>query len=89
MEDQERASRGIKEGEFKNVHEVNLSRHITTTAESSSVKRSEEEVWSQRWHEEKMDDRRAGGAKKERCSIVDSATAVQALEQDAASLLAS
>ena len=41
-----------------------VSRHNTTTAESSSVKRSEEEVRSQRWHEEKLDGRRAGGALK-------------------------
>ena len=40
-----------------------VSRHNITTAESSSVKRSEEEVWSQRWHEEKLDWR----CKKEHC----------------------
>ena len=59
-----------------------MSRHKTTTAESSSVKRSQEEVWSHRWHEEKLDDRRAGGAE----NLI--ATAVEALEQDAASPLA-
>ena len=41
-----------------------VSRHNTTTAESSLVKGSEEEVWSQNGQEDKLDDRRAGGAKK-------------------------
>ena len=59
-----------------------VSRHKTTTAESSSVKRSEEEVWSQRWHEE------VGRQEGWRCRKLDSATAVEALEQDAASPLA-
>ena len=63
-----------KKGEVKNVQEVyemqsvvvgpHVSRHNTTTAESSLVKRSEEEVWSQKGQEDKLDDRRAGGAKK-------------------------
>ena len=48
-------TRGRKEGEVKNVHEVykrhsvvvgpHVSRHKTATAESSSVKGSQEEVW--------------------------------------------
>ena len=73
-EDPEKASRGREEGKVKNVQEVperqsvvvgpRVSRHNTTTAESSLVKRSEEEVWSQKGQEGNLDDRRAGAAEK-------------------------
>ena len=69
----EKACREREKGEVKNVQDVpkrqsavvgpHVSRHNTTTVESSLVKRSEE-VWSQQGQEDKLDDRRAGGAKK-------------------------
>ena len=63
-----------RKGEVENVQEVprrqsvvvdpHVSSHNTTTAESLLVKRSEEEVWSQKEHEDKLDDRRAAAAQK-------------------------